>query len=215
MRPSAVNRLNVSQRLSMSSIARATSACRDILARAARIQVSRSATSGATCFCRMAKRCSAGRPLMLRSASKMASIRRTASAASGARATWARSNSLRRPWTIRTQSTDGVSGSGFCLPLLRCPRGGPDCLQRAENSADALVWAVPSGGPARWLLVAAPRWLRLGRSAPLPCAPATVPTGSIKPTAAFSPPIHPASSRPTPDTLLAAPASDRVHDVRR
>jgi len=47
------------------------------------IHSSRSATHGALCSCRRARRSCAGRPLMVRSMSKISSIRRTASTASG------------------------------------------------------------------------------------------------------------------------------------
>jgi hypothetical protein len=50
---------------------------------------------------------SAGRPLMARSAAKIASMRRTASAASGARATSASLNSLRRPCAQHAASVIG------------------------------------------------------------------------------------------------------------
>jgi hypothetical protein len=65
-------------------MALATSAWRDSFGRSARIQLSRATTKGAMCSRRQASRAAAGRPLISRSWAKIASIRRTASTASGA-----------------------------------------------------------------------------------------------------------------------------------
>ena len=83
MRPSSRKRVNAVQRLSIYSMALATSLPRESLARCSRIQLSRSATNGALSSCRTARRCSALWPLIERSISNRTSMRRTASRASG------------------------------------------------------------------------------------------------------------------------------------
>ena len=64
-------------------MASATSLFFDSFDRLSRIHSSRSATSGALSSCRRARRSCAALPLMARSILKIASIRRTASTASG------------------------------------------------------------------------------------------------------------------------------------
>src|ERR1700755_3013096 len=83
MRPSPRKRVKAGQRLSMYSMALAISLSRESLARCSRIQFSRSATSGALSCWRTARRCSAVWPLIDRSISNNASMRQTASKASG------------------------------------------------------------------------------------------------------------------------------------
>src|SRR6266404_1673420 len=83
IRPSSRKRVNAGQRLSTYSIALATSLPRESLARCSRIQPSRSATNGALSSCLTARRCSALWPLIERSISNRASMRRTASRAGG------------------------------------------------------------------------------------------------------------------------------------
>jgi len=83
MRPSSRKRVKAGQRVSMESIALATSAWRESLARSARIQLSRPASRPALCSRGARKRCSAVRPLMPRSMSKIASMRLRVSNAIG------------------------------------------------------------------------------------------------------------------------------------
>src|SRR2546430_16426931 len=64
-------------------MALATSAWRESLARAVRIQTSKSWTRGAICFARTARRCAGGKPLIDRSHSKIASNHLTALSAMG------------------------------------------------------------------------------------------------------------------------------------
>ena len=83
MRPSSRKRVKADQRLSMYSMALATSLRREGLARCSRIQLSRSATDGALSSCRTTRRCLALWPLIEHSISNRASMPRTASRANG------------------------------------------------------------------------------------------------------------------------------------
>jgi len=83
MRPSSRKRVKAGQGLSMQSIALALSAWRDSLGRSSRSPRSRSTMSGALNSCRTARRRSVLWPLIARSISNSASMRRTASGASG------------------------------------------------------------------------------------------------------------------------------------
>lgn len=113
MLPSSRKRAKAAQRLSIESIALATSEWRESFALSARIHPSSAATSGAARSRRAASRSSADRPLISRSMSKIASIRFTASKAKGAAtkgepralATPASTKNLRRPCAQQAAST--------------------------------------------------------------------------------------------------------------
>ena len=99
------NYLELRQKLA--GIAFATSACRDRRPRSPRIQRSRSSTSGTACCCRTVRRCAAGAPLTSLSRAKIASIRRTASTASGALPSSANEKNFRRPCAQHAASRTG------------------------------------------------------------------------------------------------------------
>lgn len=84
----------------------------DRRAQLSRIQTSRPSIMGAMLSCRTARRCAGVAPLMARSASKIASILRTASTARGARLS---SASLNRPRRACVQQPADMTGAGLRL----------------------------------------------------------------------------------------------------
>ena len=85
-----------------------------------------------------------GRPLISRSIAKIASIRRTASSASGALATSASTKNLRRPWLQHAASVIGPGLRAWIVEVVE-PRiriGLEDSAVPGEVSARMLAGAV-------------------------------------------------------------------------
>ena len=151
MRPSSRKRVKAGQRLSMQSIALALSAWRDSLGRSSRSPRSRSTMSGALNSCRTARRRSVLWPLIARSISNSASMRRTASRASGEITLAGLPCALRRALAARSARTkNGRRACAQQVASRSAPAGGRPgtaCCSRHRHRPGGSRHNRPDAGP--------------------------------------------------------------------